>query len=718
MLRGGNASNLTVQGSHLSAGHLVQMQSGGATSLNVGGGYTSSNYSLVNSDGGRASGTPASGVGVDDQGQATTPAGAGGALPSLNGFSATAPVALGASDHDRSTTQSGLSGGLVTLNGQTTDTRTEGLTDSDGKAVNTTLTTGQTPSGALHNNLDVNAIQTGFAVTQTTSTFLDNRAREADAKTAQAKDNDRKANDPTNGLSDTERQALRDASITLRQEAQTITDDWGAGGTYRQVLTALTAGAAGNVTGGTGQFVQDMVINYIQQQGATYIGDLVAQGALIEGSPEHAALHAIVACAGAAASSQSCGSGAEGAAASSLLTGLFSATSPDETQSERQAKAHLIETLVTGLATATGASPATATSAATTATENNWLATQQVVQMKKELQAADGVLEQLKVRGKWGYVSAKQDVLTATGVGKGLAEAGWNDIQGLAEFLSDPIAGLNGLKQLIADENARQNLSDSVFRELDAKIDRMQTALEQGGDQQAEQLGKDLGALIWQVGTVATGVGGAAKAGAKLADVGISLGSKTLGDMAKQGLLKNAGAIDPVTGKPALDLNELAKQPGRRTDLKEATGEFFGQATVKDLMPEAEYLGGATGAGQKGIDGIYKLKGKDGQDYYVFVENKYNTSKQGGTNDGLQGSEGWLLGSNRIENVVGKDVATNVENAVRNGRTDTLLIRTLPDGRTEIKLLDASGKPQPFSNSSINLLGRLDRLNQSKGVQP
>lgn len=63
----------------------------------------------------------------------------------------------------------------------------------------------------------------------------------------------------------------------------------------------------------------------------------------------------------------------------------------------------------------------------------------------------------------------------------------------------------------------REQLGDSVFQALDAKIDRMKTALEQGGDQNAEQLGQDLGALIWQVGTVVTGAGAVAKSGVALA---------------------------------------------------------------------------------------------------------------------------------------------------------------------------------------------------------
>ncbi|MFP3681907.1 hypothetical protein SB725_32990, partial [Pseudomonas sp. SIMBA_041] len=71
---------------------------------------------------------------------------------------------------------------------------------------------------------------------------------------------------------------------------------------------------------------------------------------LKEGSPEHSGLHAILGCAGAAASSQSCSAGALGGSASSVLAGLFNETSPNETNEEREAKRNIIASVVTGIA--------------------------------------------------------------------------------------------------------------------------------------------------------------------------------------------------------------------------------------------------------------------------------------------------------------------------------------------------------------------------------
>jgi len=198
--------------------------------------------------------------------------------------------------------------------------------------------------------------------------------------------------------------------------------------------------------------------------------------------------------------------------------------------------------LVTGIATVAGNDATAAGNASIAAVDNNWLATQQKVQMNKELAKADSLLEKVKVLGKWAYVSGKQDVLTTAGIGKGLAESGWSDIQGLKEFLQDPIAGLNGLKELVNSQAARSALGDSISRELDNKITRMEHALEQGGDANAEQLGRDLGALIWQVGSVATGVGAAAKGGAALAKIGVNVSKNVLEGMAVSKAYKLADA--------------------------------------------------------------------------------------------------------------------------------------------------------------------------------
>ncbi|WP_080494437.1 hemagglutinin repeat-containing protein [Burkholderia ubonensis] len=283
---------------------------------------------------------------------------AGTDLPNRGGFSATPPIALSASGDASSTTRSGISGGSIKITDSAKQQQLTGKT-ADETIASVNRDTSNT-GGALAPIFDKDKVQAGFDITSQfinqVGTFVDNRMKEADDARKASKNLD---------LTPEQRAAAE-------QKADQLTADWGPGGTYRQVLSALTAAAGGNVTGSTGQFVQAGIVNYLQQQGASYIGDLVKTGAVTEGSPLHAAMHAIVACAGAAASSQSCGAGAMGAASASLLSNLFADT-PNETATEKQAKGNLISSIVAGVAAVGSVNAATATTAAQTEVENNFL---------------------------------------------------------------------------------------------------------------------------------------------------------------------------------------------------------------------------------------------------------------------------------------------------------------------------------------------------------
>nr|BFE94923.1 hypothetical protein GCM10020185_54590 [Pseudomonas brassicacearum subsp. brassicacearum] len=354
-------------------------------------------------------------VGKDQQGNATsggtqTP---GTDLPKNdNDLSATMPIAISASDDASSVTRSGISGGTIVISN---DAEQQKRTGKNGEqtiaSLNRDVSSDRDTTNTLKPIFDEDEIRAGFeivgAFANEASTLLANKAKEVDLKRKQAEAAQNAALDPNAKLTDSERLALLGSAQRLNAEASGIADKWGAGGTYRQITTALVGAASGNISGGNSAFVQGLVVNYVQQQGAGYIGDLVADGKLTEGSPLHAALHGIVACAGAAASSQSCGSGAAGAAASSLLTGLFSEASPDESESQREAKRNLIVSIVTGLAaTSSSLDPATATSAAGAAVDNNWLATQQLVQAEKEYSAAD-LTGKAQVVAKWAFIYQK-----------------------------------------------------------------------------------------------------------------------------------------------------------------------------------------------------------------------------------------------------------------------------------------------------------------------
>ena len=185
-----------------------------------------------------------------------------------------------------------------------------------------------------------------------------------------------------------------------QQRADELNANWGPSGTYRQVLTALSVAAGGNVTGGLGQFAQNATVAYLQELGANQVKQIADN----LGSEEaRAALHAIVGCAGAAAGSQSCGAGAMGAATSSVLGSLL-APSTNLSASEREARDNLVTSLVAGVAAVSGQNVATATGAGKIEMENNQIS---------PMAPAPGWLAGFKLPGYKGETSGKGDGVIA-----------------------------------------------------------------------------------------------------------------------------------------------------------------------------------------------------------------------------------------------------------------------------------------------------------------
>ena len=84
----------------------------------------------------------------------------------------------------------------------------------------------------------------------------------------------------------------------------------------------------------------------------------------------------------------------------------------------------------------------------------------------------------------------------------------------------------------------------------------------------------------------------------------------------------------------------------------------------------------------QGIDGVYYKS--NGHPPYIIGEAKYGSSKLGSTKDGMQMSDTWINGSNRLVNAVGKDVADDIL-LEGYGR---ILVNITSDGKVIIKNLD------------------------------
>ncbi|MGZ7460244.1 hemagglutinin repeat-containing protein [Pseudomonas sp. Ma2-10] len=553
-----------------------------ATSINLSGGYGGD-------------------IGRDGNGNASATANPNGPkVPSKGGFSVSTPVVLYAGDSSSSTTHSGISGAAVTITNTVKQQELTGQTAEQAiAAINTDVSSDRDGSNKLKPIFDAQEIGVDFEIVgkfvQNVSQYIESRAREIDQKKDQAEKEKAASNDRS--LSEDDRIKHHENYLVLNQQVKEIGDNWGAGGTYRQIATALVAGISGNVAGSGAQFAQNMVVNYVQQQGSAYIGELVKKG-LKEGSPEHAALHAILGCAGAAASNQSCSAGALGGSAASVLAGLFADSDPNETAVEREAKRNIITSMVTGIAAMSNPNgSATANNAATANVDNNWLATQQYVQAKKEIDAEPNFLKKMEIAGKWQITSLRQDLLTGSGILKGftdgMAGAGLGTLDSAVSFMTDPVQSLKAAKEFVYSDEAKALLGEAVAAALKSQIDQIGKAVVEGGDANAENLGNQLGQVVAIVAQLMMGGGtSSANSALKLSEMGIDV---SVGTVKKMGASVDINAVktqitklDGVmrdTDVPVLDPTKPVTPP--KTDVTPPKVEVTPPKDVDPVTPKS-----------------------------------------------------------------------------------------------------------------------------------
>ncbi|MFD4840497.1 hemagglutinin repeat-containing protein [Achromobacter sp. NPDC058515] len=317
----------------------------------------------VSFGGGKDDGKDKSNIGTDGKGEVAggTKATPNSNLPSFNGISAAPPVVMGASGESSSTTLSGISGGQIVIRDEAGQQALTGKTAAEVIAALNRDT--KDTLNSLDPIFDEKEIRAGFEIVGEASRqvgqFLTNQAEEIDALKKRAKDQ-------------TLSQAERDQAAVA---AEKLESEWGPSGSYRRVVAAISAGAAGNVTGSTGSFVQAAAVNYLQGLGASQvkkIADYMGEGA--DSETTRALLHGIVGCAGAAATSGNCSAGALGAAASSVLAKLLAVAAGDDLSAEeREARGNLIASMVASISEATSADTTTSTLAAVTELTNNAL---------------------------------------------------------------------------------------------------------------------------------------------------------------------------------------------------------------------------------------------------------------------------------------------------------------------------------------------------------
>ncbi|WP_253946803.1 cytosolic protein [Priestia filamentosa] len=94
----------------------------------------------------------------------------------------------------------------------------------------------------------------------------------------------------------------------------------------------------------------------------------------------------------------------------------------------------------------------------------------------------------------------------------------------------------------------------------------------------------------------------------------------------------------------------------------------------------------------KGIDGGHENSSPPPK--YRIAEAKYNTSKLSNTKGRFQMSRDWILGSNRLEDAVGAEIAEKIrdEMVLNPENVAGLLVRIDKNGNVTESVLDSFGK--------------------------
>lgn len=310
------------------------------------------------------------------------------------GVTAGTPIALSASGKDSSKTLSGISGGVITITDAAKQQQLTGESADEAVAgINRDVSSDKDGSNALKPIFDRKEIEAGFEITrqfvQNVGAFLNDRAKEST-------DDKRKLE------AEKAKPVDQQDPVYIAALAQQILDNktWETGGTGRALLSALGGAAGGNVTGGSAQLLQGAAVNYLQGLATEQVKRIADY---LDSETARTALQALVGCAGAAAQSQSCGSGALGASASVVLNNLIERMRGGDastlTDEEKQTRLNLIGNLVAGITAAAGGDAAVAANAANIETANNYLESGDSISFGLDMASCGG--DEACQRKKW-----------------------------------------------------------------------------------------------------------------------------------------------------------------------------------------------------------------------------------------------------------------------------------------------------------------------------
>ncbi|WP_406851344.1 hemagglutinin repeat-containing protein [Herbaspirillum huttiense] len=264
------------------------------------------------------------------------------------GLSALPPLVVGASETATSTTRSGISGGVIRITDEKQQQALTGKTAEQTVAsVNREVSSSKEGSNALKPIFDKEEIENRTAIagafTRELGSFLNNRAKEAD----EAK---RKLDEAIADERAKPEEQRNEAKLRSLTDQYFAADQWSPGSGNRLLITSIAAALSGKLSGSSAQVMQAATVNYLQGVGAAQVKKIADS---LDNDAARAALHGIVGCAGAVAKDASCGSGALGASAGTVLNNLLGSTDSLSSE-EKEVRKNLVASIVAGIAKLSG----------------------------------------------------------------------------------------------------------------------------------------------------------------------------------------------------------------------------------------------------------------------------------------------------------------------------------------------------------------------------
>ncbi|MFC7422151.1 hemagglutinin repeat-containing protein [Iodobacter arcticus] len=676
-----------------------------------------------------------------------------------SGVTATMPVALSAGDNGTSTTKSAIATAKITITDEAKQKELTGKT-----AAETIASLNRDTDGAqqtLANDFKPEKINELFSATKTFlqegNTFMANRTAEADAAKAEYEQAKKQ------GASDSVLNQL--AATKTEADKWTPGGDYGRAMTALQAAVGgnVSGGATGLLQNASVAYVQSLGAEKIKEIANSF---QTVKGEENQTSQNvRAALHAIASCAGAAVTGSNCSSAAVGAASSVVINNVLSEienTNADKmTASEKEKRKNLVGSIITGIVAATDGNAAAANNAAQIEMENNALANRQqqerIAQLAKgdknkelrlmaaacaQLQCTAGLTKSdpnyaayaaLEKLGNSSDLAAERKLLESQTQGVNLSYLGgtaqlpifgdYTAVTALSDAASKYQVGtraagalqwIGGNLQVLGAATtaagcevgaclamgylATSGVDNAYAGYQTMKEGKQVNTLGAKVLQEAFGVSTSTSELIYAVSQLSVASPAVIAKLDQSIDAALKLSSGVISNQldrsAMSALLKSGGNLEG--GVPILDMSKLS------TEQKRVVGELFGPHAVRQIVPDGVKLARLGGQGETGIDDLFQVNRPDVD--FVKIEYKFNKSKLGKTEDGPQGSDSWFLGSGRLLKALkDEEKVRDVERAIKTGRTETWLVRTLPDGSTQIKVLDALGKVKPIDTSKIIL---------------